>query len=129
MEDANFKHCAQCGCRHAPPTGKKKCKRPLDINFDSLDVMPLVLEDPASTPHVVPPARSTDDRIDTLIGVVSDLVSRVDSTQRQLDSLQLTLATPSSADDMARFRAQGAIPRTSAAGAPASCPPTSEMGQ
>jgi hypothetical protein len=100
----NFKHCARCGCRHAPPTGKKKCKRLLDANFDSLDVMPLVLEEPALTPQIAPPVRSTDDRIDTLIGVVSDLVSRVDSTQ-------LTLSTPLPADDMAHFRAQGAIPR------------------
>jgi hypothetical protein len=78
----------------------------LDVNFESLDDMPLVLEEPASTPHVVPPVRSTDDRIDTLIGVVSDLVSRVDSTQRQLDSLHLTLSTPLPADDVARFRAR-----------------------
>jgi hypothetical protein len=98
MADASFKFCARCGCRHAPPTGKKKCKRPLDLNLESLDdvfVLPLVLEDPASMPHVVPPVRSTDDRIDTLVGVVTDLVSRVDSTQRQLDSLQLTLSTHS----------------------------------
>jgi hypothetical protein len=120
-EANNFKHCACCGCRHAPPTGKKKCKRLLDANFDSLDVMPLVLEEPASTPQIAPPVRSTDDRIDTLIGVVSDLVSRVDSTQRQLDTLQLTLSTPLPADDMAHFRAQGAIPR--------SAPPTNDMSQ
>jgi hypothetical protein len=120
-EASNFKHCARCGCRHAPPTGKKKCKRLLDANFDSLDVMPLVLEEPASTPQMPPPVRSTDDRIDTLIGVVSDLVSRVDSTQRQLDTLQLTLSTPLPTDDMAHFRAQGAIPR--------SVPSTKDMSQ
>jgi hypothetical protein len=103
-EASNFKHCARCGCRHAPPTGKKKCKRLLDANFDSLDVMPLVLEEPASTPQMPPPVRSTDDRIDTLIGVVSDLVSRVDSTQRQLNTLQLTLSTsPLPADQATRL--------------------------
>jgi hypothetical protein len=112
MADASFKHCARCGRRHAPPMGNKKCKRHLDLHLESLDDMPLVLEEPASSPHVVPPVRSTDDRINTLIGVVTDLVSRVDSTQRQLDSLQLTLSTPPPADDMARFRAQGAIPRS-----------------
>jgi hypothetical protein len=70
--------------------GKKKCKRSLDVNLESLDdmsVLPLVLEEPTSTPHAVPPVRSTDDRIDTLVGVMTDLVSRVDSTQCQLDSL------------------------------------------
>jgi hypothetical protein len=78
--------------------GKKKCKRSLDINLESLDdmsVLPLVLEEPL--------VRSTDDRIDTLVGVVTDLVLRVDSTQRQLDTLQLTLSTPAPADDMARY--------------------------
>jgi hypothetical protein len=88
---------------------------------DDVSVLPLVLEEP--------PIRSTDDRIDTLVGVVTDLVSRVDSTQRQLDSLQLTLSTHSPVDDMACFRAQGAIPRCSAAGASASYPSASELDQ
>jgi hypothetical protein len=79
MADTGFKFCARCGCRHAPPTGKRKCKRPLD----DMTVLPLVLEQPTSTPHVVPPARSTDDRIDTLVGVVTDLVSRVDTASAQ----------------------------------------------
>jgi hypothetical protein len=93
------------------------------LNLESLDdvsVLPLVLEEPASTPHVVPPAWSTDDRIDTLVGVVIDLVSRVDSTQCQLDNLQLTLSTPL-ADYMARYSAQGAIPRNSVGRASVLC--------
>jgi hypothetical protein len=91
-----------------------------------MSVLPLVLEETASTPHVVPPVRSTDDRIDTLVGVVTDLMSRVDSTQRQLDSLQLTVSTPSPADDMASYRAQGAILRSSATLASVSCSSASE---
>jgi hypothetical protein len=90
-------------------------------------------EEPVSTPHVVPPvvppARSTDYRIDRLVGVVSDLVSRVDSTQRELDNLQLTLSTPSPADDMSRYRTQGTIPRNSVTGASASCSSTSGTDQ
>jgi hypothetical protein len=85
MVDTGFKYCARCSVRHAPPTGKRKCKKNSDLNLSSLDdesVGSLVFEESASTqaPQKVP-QRSTDDRIDTLVGVVSDLVSRVDSTQ------------------------------------------------
>jgi hypothetical protein len=75
-----------------------------------------------------PPVRSDrtmDEKIDALVNVVSDLVSRVDATQRQPDSLQLAAATDVSTDqasaDLSRYRSQGAIPKWPAEGAPTSC--------
>jgi hypothetical protein len=128
MASAKEKFCARCGIRHATTTGKRKCKRPLDsVNMDALDDVtdvPLDLE----MPSAVQPARSdrsTDDRIDALLNVVSDLVSRVDSTQRQLDSLQLasaaTVSTVLASADMDHYRSQGAIPKRPAGCVPAAC--------
>jgi hypothetical protein len=83
MADTKNKFCARCGIRHAPVTGKRKCKRCLDtLTMDALDDLaevPLDLE----MPSAVQPARSdrsTNVKIDALVNVVSDLVSRVDST-------------------------------------------------
>jgi hypothetical protein len=70
---------------------------------------------------------SSDDHIITLVGVVSELVSRVDSTQQQLSSLQLAVSSPlpagqaSHSDDMGHLFSQGEIPKRSADGAPSSC--------
>jgi hypothetical protein len=77
--------------------------------------LPLDLEMPAVHQPPVRSDRSTDEKIDALVNGVFDLVSRVDATQRQLDSLQLAAATDLSTDqasaDLSRHRFQGAIPR------------------
>jgi hypothetical protein len=86
MADAKSKFCARCGTHHPPPTGKK-CKRPIEAvaqdALDDLAELPLDLEMPAVHQPPVRSDRSTDEKIDALVNVVSDLVSRVDATQRQ----------------------------------------------
>jgi hypothetical protein len=92
--------------------------------LDDLAEVPLDLEMP-SVAQSARRDRSTDEKIDAVVNVVSDLVSRVDSTQRQLDSLQLASAaavsTDQSSSDSDRYQSQGAIPKRPAEGAPASC--------
>jgi hypothetical protein len=58
-------------------------------SLDDVPVMPLVLDDPApsKTPHDAS-NRCTDKDINTLVEVASDLVSREDFPQHQLDTLQ-----------------------------------------
>jgi hypothetical protein len=102
MADTKHKFCSRCRSRHGPPTGKKKCKRPIDtVTMDALDDLaevPLELEMPVVNQPSARSDRSTDEKIDALVNVVSDLVSRVDATQRQLYSLQLAAATAVSTD-------------------------------
>jgi hypothetical protein len=130
MADAKIKLCARWGIGHILLTGKRKCKRQLPPEVDVLNPLDELADtqldlDTATVPVLPWDAvgeRSADDWIDTLVVVVSELVSRVDSTQRQLSSFQLAVSSPSAAVQvhenyhMARFRSQGAINKS-----PASC--------
>jgi hypothetical protein len=92
--------------------------------LDDVTDVPLDLEMPSAV-QSARSDRSTDEKIDALVNVVSDLVSRVDSTQRQLDSLQLasaaTVSTDQASADLDHYRSQGAIPKRPAECASASC--------
>jgi hypothetical protein len=65
------KFCARCGHRHEGPTGKRRCKWPLDVDFEA------VTEE--STPEV--PVMAADDRLSTLVSVMSQLADRMDAQQ------------------------------------------------
>jgi hypothetical protein len=93
--------------------------------LDDLAEVPPELEMPSVDQSSARSDRTTDEKIDALVNAVSDLVPRVDSPQRQLDSLQLAttanVSTDQASADLNRYRSQGAIPKRPAEGAPASC--------
>jgi hypothetical protein len=101
----------RCGLRHEGPTGKRRCKRPLDVVFEA------VTEE--STPEA--PVMAADDRLSTLVSVMSQLADRMDAQQVQLNQLQEVLnglAPPPLAVPAAE---SGAIPKRPTPGSLGSC--------
>jgi hypothetical protein len=80
------KFCARCGHQHEGPTGKRRCKRPLDVNFEAAPVTE------ESTTEV--PVMAADNRLSTLVSVMSQLADRMDAQQIQLNQLQEVLSGP-----------------------------------
>jgi hypothetical protein len=95
------KFCARCGHRHEGPTGKRRCKRPLDADFEA------VTEE--STPEVL--VMAADDRLSTLVSVMSQLADRMDAQQIQLNQLQEVLSGPAPPPVAVPTAESGAIPK------------------
>jgi hypothetical protein len=65
----------------------RRCKCPLDVNFEAVPVTE------ESTPEV--PVMAADDRLSTLVSVMSQLADRMDAQQIELNQLQEVQATSS----------------------------------
>jgi hypothetical protein len=125
------KFCARCNRKHAAPTGKRKCRLPIDDfldtnNFESLALTgdeegamggpPPFEEVSEHTPE--PSAAEVDVHADTLsqiLSVVSHLADKIEVTQQQVVMLQ--------SDRQLLHRSQGAIPKAQKMGHQASAPP------
>jgi hypothetical protein len=123
------KFCSKCNRKHAAPTGKRKCRLPLDKILDTYTFESLTLADDEEgamgcpppfketsghTPE--PPAAGVESNADTLsqiLSVVSHLTDRIEVTQQQVAVLQ--------SDRL--HRSQGAIPKIPKTGHQASAPP------
>jgi hypothetical protein len=72
----------------------------------------------------------SNERFDTLLSVVSDLVSRVDATQRRLDALHLTVSPPAQSADtgaVAPSPSSRAVPKRSACASGYGCAASAGM--
>jgi hypothetical protein len=105
---ANLKQCTRCGFEHEPPVGKK-CKHPLQALPEAL-VVETVLEDAGDQA-----TGGYDDHIGSLVSVISQLVTRLDSQQELLNLLQTAVASaPPVVSRPSQVEvSQGAIPKRS----------------
>jgi hypothetical protein len=109
---ASLKQCTRCGFEHEPPVGKK-FKRPLQ----ALPEAPAV-ETSSVLEEVVDQATGGyDDHIGSLVSVISQLVTRLDSQQEQLNLLQAVVASaaPVVSHPSPAEVGQGVIPKRSCA--------------
>jgi hypothetical protein len=91
--------CSKCNRRHVAPVGTRCRLPPPDLTDETTDevgdadeqqvgAISMPVSYTAASASVVEGALHSDDRIETLITIVSDLVLRMYSTQRQIDNLQ-----------------------------------------
>jgi hypothetical protein len=85
---ASLKQCTRCGFEHEPPVGKK-CKRLLQ----ALPEAPAVETSSLPEELVDHATGGYDDHIGSLVSVISQLVTRLDSQQEQLNLLQMAMAS------------------------------------
>jgi hypothetical protein len=135
----NHRFCTRCQCKHASPTGKK-CRRPilqpvaepvpegavggdLPVQLESLDLSDVPGDAVGNFSHDI-----NSDRFDTLLSVVSDLASRVEATQRRLDTLQLApLAQVTDTVTVMPPPSSGAIPKRSTCAPDHGCAASADM--
>jgi hypothetical protein len=85
---ASLRQCSRCGCEHELPVGKK-CKRALS-DTQATQAVDTLLD--AADDQV---AGGADDHVSSLVSVISQLVTRMDSQQEQLNHLQAAMANSS----------------------------------
>jgi hypothetical protein len=85
---ASLKQCTRCRLEHEPPVGKK-CKRPLQ----ALPAAPAVETSSVPEEVVEQATGGYDDHLGSLVSVISQLVTRLDSQQEQLNLLQMAVAS------------------------------------
>jgi hypothetical protein len=114
---ASLKHCSRCGFAHDTPVGKSKCNRPLQALPESSAapaveafLLPEAVEDQAAGG-----ANLYGDHIGSLVSLISQLVTRLDSQQEQLNVLQTAVASaaPVVSHSASAEAGQGAIPKGS----------------
>jgi hypothetical protein len=85
---ASLRQCTRCGYKHEPPVGKK-CKRALQALPDTqvAQAVDTVMDDVGDQV-----TGGVEDHVSSLVSVISQLVTRLDSQQEQLDHLQAAVA-------------------------------------
>jgi hypothetical protein len=81
---ASLRQCTRCGFEHEPPVGKK-CKRALQALPEAAET---VLEDAGDQA-----TGGVKDHVSSLVSVISQLVTSLDSQQEQLNHLQSAMAS------------------------------------
>jgi hypothetical protein len=85
---ASLRQCTRCDFEHEPPVGKK-CKRALQA-LPETQAVGTVLDDIGDQAK-----GGVEDHVSSLVSVISQLVTRLDSQQEQLNHLQTVMANAS----------------------------------
>jgi hypothetical protein len=110
---ASLRKCSRCGDEHEPPVGKK-CKWALQTLPDAqaARTVDTVLDDAGDQV-----TGGVEDHVSSLVSVISQLVTRLDSQQEQLNHLQAAVASssPVASRPLEVTQGQSAIPKRSCA--------------